>query len=106
VRRHAELADHSQIHVQAEGFDVFFQASAQDPLPWYLSPLRAQGFLGRVLAQQLSAPLGIPTNPETWDTQSVLMAALHTHDATGALSLGTDGAAAIARARRQPDTGA
>ena len=83
---------HSQLHVQAEGFDAFFQARSQALLPWYLSPLRAQGFLGRVLAQQLNA-LGVPANPDTWDTQFALMAALHTHDAPGALLLGTDSAA-------------
>jgi hypothetical protein len=81
----------SQIHVQADDFDAFFQASAQALLPWYLSPLRAQGFLGRVLAQQFSA-LGIPANPETWDAQHALMAALHIHDAPGALVLGHDSA--------------
>jgi DNA-binding Lrp family transcriptional regulator len=83
---------HSQIHVQADGFDAFFQAHSQALLPWYLSPLRAQGFLGRVLAQQLNA-LGIPANPEAWDTPFALMAALQTHDAPGALLLGTDSAA-------------
>lgn len=82
----------SQMHVQADDFDAFFQASAQALLPWYLSPLRAQGFLGRVLAAQLGA-LGLPANPETWDTQLALMAALHTHDAPGALLLGADLAA-------------
>lgn len=82
---------HSQVHVQAEGFDAFFQPNAQALLPWYLSTLRAQGFLGRVLAQQLSA-LGIPTNPETWDAQLALTAALHIHDAPGALLLGHDSA--------------
>lgn len=77
----------SQIHVQGDGFDDIVQASAQALLPWYLSPLRAQGFLGRVLAQQLS-PLGIPANPETWDARCALIAALHIHDASGALLLG------------------
>jgi hypothetical protein len=45
-----------------------------------------------LLAQQLNA-LGISANPDTWDTESVLLAALHTHDATGALLLGADSAA-------------
>ncbi|OIN90367.1 MAG: hypothetical protein AUJ20_14870, partial [Comamonadaceae bacterium CG1_02_60_18] len=81
----------SQMQVQADDFDAFFQASAQALLPWYVSPLRAQGFLGRVLAQQLGT-LGLPANPETWDTRFALMAALHTHDAPGALLLGADSA--------------
>lgn len=79
----------SQMLVQGDGLDGIFQASAPALLPWYLSPLRAQGFLGRVLAQQLYG-LGLPVNPETWDAQCALMAALHTHDAPGALLLGHD----------------
>ncbi len=83
------LLAHSQMYVEAEGFSEIFQANAQALLPWYLSPLRAQGFLGRLLAQQL-APLGVPANPETWDAQFALIAALNTHDAPGALLLGNE----------------
>lgn len=79
----------SQIHLQSDNFDAFFQASSQALLPWFLSPLRAQGFLGRVLALQLGT-LGLPANPETWNTQFALMAALQTHDAPGALLLGSN----------------
>ena len=91
----------SQIHLQADDFDVFFQASSQALLPWVLSPLRAQGFLGRVLAQQLGT-LGLPANPETWDTQFALTAALHTHDASGALLLGSDAATSSPLPSRLP----
>lgn len=77
----------SQIHVQADGVDVLFVPSAQQALPWFLSPLRPQGFLGRLLAQRLSGQ-GVPPNPEQWDVHAVLWAALHTPDAPGALWLG------------------
>ncbi|MDQ3060139.1 MAG: HipA domain-containing protein [Pseudomonadota bacterium] len=79
----------SQIHVQADGVDQLFEPSAACPLPWYLSPLRAEGFLGRIQATNLAAQ-GLSSNPETWDTHAVLLAALHTHDAPGSLVLGRD----------------
>jgi hypothetical protein len=56
-------------------------------LPWFLAPLQAQGFLGRLLARRL-APSGIGSNPEGWGVDSVLFAATHLHDAPGAISLG------------------
>jgi len=60
---------------------------SQGALPWFLAPLRAQGFLGRLLAQHLSNT-GIDTDPERWPLESVLFAALHLHDAPGALIIG------------------
>lgn len=77
----------SQVHVQAEGVNDIYTPLPNHPLPWYLSGLRAQGFLGRILAQRLSDQQ-LASNPETWDTHAVLLAALHTHDAPGALLLG------------------
>ncbi len=56
-------------------------------LPWYLSPLAAQGFLGRLLAQRL-AGFGVGPVPERWDVETVLFAALQLHDAAGAMSIG------------------
>lgn len=79
----------SQIHVQADGVDQLFEPSAACALPWYLSPLRAEGFLGRIQARNLASQ-GLSSNPEAWDTQSVLLAALHTHDAPGSLVLGRE----------------
>lgn len=76
-----------QLHVGAESFSQVFEPSPLQPLPWYLSPLRAQGFLGRLLAQRLAAQ-GLAANPEQWGTEAVLLAALHTPDAPGALWLG------------------
>src|SRR5262249_25237289 len=39
-----------RVHVSAAGVDDLSQAR----LPWFLAPLRAQGFLGRLLAQRLA----------------------------------------------------
>lgn len=77
----------SQVHVEADGVNEIYTPQPNHPLPWYLSGLRAQGFLGRILAQRLSDQQ-LASNPETWDTHAVLLAALHTHDAPGALLLG------------------
>lgn len=76
-----------QMHVAAEGVSTVFNPTATSALPWYLSSLRAEGFLGRLQAQRL-APLGVGADPERWDTQAVLLAALHTDDAPGSLLLG------------------
>ncbi|MDE1998750.1 MAG: HipA domain-containing protein [Burkholderiales bacterium] len=56
-------------------------------LPWILTPLRAQGFLGRLIAQQLLSN-GLEPDPDRWGLESILFAALHTPDAPGALILG------------------
>ena len=72
-----------QVHVAAEGMDTLYEAA----LPWFLSPLRAEGFLGRLLAQQLASQ-GVNANPALWDVATVLQVALQLHDAPGALVLG------------------
>jgi hypothetical protein len=78
----------------------------RNTLPWALAPLRAQGFLGRLLAQRLLAA-DMPSDPERWALGSVLYAALHTPDAPGALILGEPSAppqaARLPDARTQPD---
>jgi hypothetical protein len=76
------LLARGQVHVQAFGIDDLFTG-----LPWFLTPLRAQGFLGRLLARQL-APLGFDADPERWPLEQVLHAALALADAPGALRLG------------------
>ena len=65
----------------------FVSSSGAGELPWYLTPLRAQGFLGRLLAQRLSAQ-GVDANPERWGIETVLFAALQLHDAPGAITIG------------------
>jgi hypothetical protein len=57
-------------------------------LPWFLMPLKAQGFLGRLHAQRLETE-GLGGDPEQWGLEDVLFSALHLHDASGAVTLGT-----------------
>jgi hypothetical protein len=89
----------SQIHIAAAGVNTLFSTSAKSELPWYLTPLRAQGFLGQVLAKGLAAH-DVDSNPERWGTAEILLSALFTHDAPGALLLG-DSALKTATAPRQ-----
>ena len=84
------LLANAQLHVGADKFDEYASA-----LPWYLSPLRVQGFLGRLLARRL-ATQGLLSDPEMWDLRAVLMAALRLHDAPGAIVMGQDNAHAHA----------
>lgn len=72
-----------RVHVQAPGVDLLVQGQ----LPWFLAPLRGEGFIGRRRAREL-APWGLPTDPAQWNLEQVLFAALHTPDAPGALQLG------------------
>lgn len=71
------------LHVDLAGHTFVTKAA----LPWVLDPLRAQGFLGRLLAQHLSAS-GVESDPERWTLESILFAALHVQDAPGAIALG------------------
>ncbi|MEY4766542.1 MAG: hypothetical protein RI907_3215 [Pseudomonadota bacterium] len=77
--------------------------TTRNTLPWVLTPLRAQGFLGRLLAQRLQA-LDMPSDPERWPLPAVLYAALHTHDAPGAIVLGEP--SSVPPAPRLPDASA
>ena len=81
----------SQIHLAGPGIEQTYTSSPAAPLPWFLAPVRAEGFMGRLLARQLSAQgvASLSANPEVWDTQSVLIAATHMHDAPGSLILGS-----------------
>ena len=71
------------LHVEAGAYS----ATTRGALPWFLSPLQAQGFLGRLLAQRL-AGAGVDSQPERWNLETVLFAALHLHDAAGAITIG------------------
>ena len=77
----------SQIHLGAEGVNLIFDATTRAPLPWVLSGLRPQGYLGRLLAQRMST-LVSSTNPDAWSVEEVLLGACQTHDAPGALFIG------------------
>ncbi len=72
-----------RVHVQALGVDLLVQGR----LPWFLAPLRGEGFIGRQQARELAA-WGLPANPEQWSLEQTLFAALRTPDAPGALQLG------------------
>lgn len=71
-----------RLHTWGPGVDL-----VTDDLPWFLSPLRAQGFIGRLLAQRL-APQGLAGNPDHWSLEQVLFAALQLADPPGAFHLG------------------
>ncbi len=47
--------ENSQIHIQAHGVNELYGSTPQNPLPWYLSSLRAQGFIGRIIAKSLES---------------------------------------------------
>ena len=72
-----------RMHVQAGGIDLLVQGR----LPWFLAPLRAEGFIGRQQARSLLA-WGLPANPEQWTLEQTLFAALRQPDVPGALVLG------------------
>jgi len=71
------------VHVES----IFIQHSPARALPWFIMPLRTQGFLGRLHARRLQVS-GVGEDPEQWDLQSTLFAALHLDDAPGAVTLG------------------
>jgi hypothetical protein len=60
--------------------------TTENALPWFLEPLRLQGFLGKLRG----AAMGFAdNNPEHWSLEQVLFAVLaHEHDNPGAFSLG------------------
>lgn len=65
----------------------YVQARSGTQLPWFLAPLKAQGFLGRLHAQRLPGG-GVEGDPDRWDLETILYSALHLHDASGAITLG------------------
>ncbi len=63
-------------------------SALHDGLPWFLSDMRPQGFIGRAFAQS-QAELGLPANPEHWTDDDVLQAlALCGDDLPGNLIVG------------------
>ncbi len=68
------------LHVSAPGIDSLTRAQ----LPWFLAPLKPQGFLGRAWALRL----GLDTDPERWTIAQTLYAALRIGDPIGAISIG------------------
>lgn len=66
---------------------VLVRSTSAGALPWCMSPLAAQGFLGRLLARRL-ADFGVEPVPERWSVETIAFAALHLHDAPGAMAIG------------------
>lgn len=61
---------------------------AERGLPWFLAPLRPQGFLGRLWARS-PALQHLGDDPERWSVEQQLFAVLsRVHDAPGAFTLG------------------
>ncbi len=78
--------DGQRVHVSST--DNGYQLSTQGELPWFLEPLRPQGFLGRL--RGLSMGFG-DANPESWTLDQVLYTLLaHEHDSPGAITLGDE----------------
>jgi hypothetical protein len=84
------IATGQRVHLEAPGLDLL----SQGRLPWLLAPLRAEGFLGRLLAQRLALQ-GLDPHPERWTVGQQLFAAAQQPDAPGALVLGEPTASAL-----------
>lgn len=60
-----------------------------DGLPWWLSDMRPQGYLGRAFAARHGAELGLPERLSDWTVTHALRALLvHGHDVVGNILLG------------------
>ena len=68
------------VHVSARGIEI----TTRGRLPWFLAPLKSQGFLGRAWALRL----GLDPDPDRWPLEQLLFAALKIDDPTGAISVG------------------
>jgi hypothetical protein len=80
------------IPVRPEGF-VMRQADGitrhSDGLPWWLSDMRPQGYLGRAYAARYGAELGLPERLSDWtDTHALRAMLVHGFDVVGNLLLG------------------
>ncbi len=88
-----------RLHVQAGDIEV----ATAGGLPWFLAPLKLQGFLGRLWARSPAAA-GLDTNPERWRVDELLAVLLQggVHDLPGAISLGEARAPSAAPLPREP----
>lgn len=60
-----------------------------DGMPWWLTDMKPQGFLGRAYAHRYSAELGLPPSLKEWsDAHAVRALLVHGHDLVGNLLLG------------------
>lgn len=78
--------------VRPEGFvmrDTAGQTTFFEGLPWWLSDMRPQGFLGRAYVRQHATPLGLPSDVRHWsDTDALRALLVNSSDAVGNLLLG------------------
>ncbi len=73
----------NQTHTTTKGGEWL---TSMGRLPWFLTPLRPQGFLGRQYARLRS---DFPADPEDWSlAQTLYIIAQHAHNAPGAFDLG------------------
>lgn len=77
----------SQMHFESENVSALFDVTLAQPLPWIISGLKPQGFLGRLVAQNMST-FGYSSNPDLWDSEAILFTATKTQDTPGALLIG------------------
>lgn len=78
--------DDDRAHVVAANGSISVTSRAD--LPWFLAPLRPQGFLGRLRGQSLGFA---DSNPDNWTLEQVLFVLIaHEHDHPGAFSLGQE----------------
>lgn len=77
-----------------DGVNKQWSMVTEGALPWFLEPLRLQGFLGKLRG----AAMGFAdNNPEHWSLEQVLFAVLaHEHDNLGAFGLGSASVASTA----------
>jgi hypothetical protein len=61
----------------------------EDRLPWFLAPLKLDGYLGRLAAKTTHLSQMLEGDPQTWGVEQQLYAAIaQTHDGPGAMTLG------------------
>lgn len=74
---------HHQTHTKTHGGEWL---TSLGRLPWFLTPLRPQGFLGRQYARVRP---DFPQNPDDWGlAQTLYIITQHAHNAPGAFALG------------------
>ena len=75
----------NQVHVSHAGTEWL----TRDALPWFLSPLRHEGFLGRLWARTTALAQRHGDDPQHWSAEQHLYATLAgIHDSPGALLVG------------------
>lgn len=57
-----------------------YPANVFPGLPFFLQDVAPQGYLGRVIARELSARLGVPADPRNWQDDDILAYLLHEGD--------------------------